>query len=51
MRRYFEKFGALEDCVIMVDRDNKTRGFGFVTFTTESALNDCMYIGKSHSID
>ena len=51
LKQYFEKFGPLEDCVIMVDRDNKTRGFGFVTFFSERALNDCMYIGKTHSID
>ena len=29
---YFAEFGAIDDCIIMVDRDHKPRGFGFVTF-------------------
>lgn len=29
---YFERFGVIIDCIIMVDRDHKPRGFGFVTY-------------------
>lgn len=30
---YFAQYGAIHDCIIIVDRDNKPRGFGFVTFS------------------
>ena len=32
LMHYFAEFGAIDDCIIMVDRDHKPRGFGFVTF-------------------
>jgi RNA recognition motif-containing protein len=32
-RGYFEKYGELEDCVILQDKKtSKPRGFGFVTY-------------------
>ena len=42
MRKYFEQFGQLEDCVVMKFNDSgRSRGFGFVTFSTSSQLDDC----------
>jgi RNA recognition motif-containing protein len=38
-RNYFEGFGDIEDSVIMVDKETgKSRGFGFVTFDSEDAV-------------
>jgi RNA-binding protein Musashi len=32
-REYFEEFGEISDCVIMLDRETqKPRGFGFITY-------------------
>lgn len=39
LTRYFQYYGLIEDCIVMVDKDNKPRGFGFVTFTTSNAVN------------
>jgi RNA-binding protein Musashi len=37
---YFSKFGGVKDAVVMVDRStNRSRGFGFVTFETEDAVD------------
>lgn len=51
-REYFEKFGVVEDSIVMLDRDSgKPRGFGFITFedeeSTERVLenNERNYIG------
>lgn len=33
MRECFEKFGEVKKCVLVMDtRENRSRGFGFVTF-------------------
>ena len=38
-RSYFELFGEVEDAVVLYDHDNKRpRGFGFITFTSEAAV-------------
>lgn len=37
-RQFFEQFGAVEDSVVMLDRDSgRPRGFGFVTFFDEDS--------------
>ena len=42
-RQYWEKWGQLEDCVVMIDPvTQKNRGFGFVVFTSQSIV--CMFI-------
>ncbi|KAK9864834.1 hypothetical protein WJX84_005922 [Apatococcus fuscideae] len=39
-RRHFERFGSVEDAVVMYDHDNRRpRGFGFVTFCDEGAID------------
>lgn len=38
-REYFEKFGKVEDAVVMYDQHNRRpRGFGFITFAEEEAV-------------
>lgn len=38
---YFSKFGLVKDAVVMVDRStNRSRGFGFVTFEAEEAVDN-----------
>ncbi|MCG8556135.1 MAG: RNA-binding protein [Proteobacteria bacterium] len=40
LRAAFEQFGELEDCKLMTDREtNRSRGFGFVTFSDSSAAD------------
>ena len=37
---YFSKFGPVKDSVVMIDRKtSRSRGFGFVTFDSDDALN------------
>mmetsp|Transcript_44754 Transcript_44754/g.59433 ORF Transcript_44754/g.59433 Transcript_44754/m.59433 type:complete len:182 (-) Transcript_44754:3382-3927(-) len=47
---YFDRFGTITDCIIMVDRDHKPRGFGFVTFDDVQAVEDVL-IEADHYID
>jgi RNA recognition motif-containing protein len=53
MRNYFERYGALSDCVVMRRPDTlQSRGFGFVTFVHPESLEQCMAVGSSsHWID
>lgn len=59
MRKYFESYGEVTDCALMLDRLTgkttlralgKSRGFGFVTFkdpaSVKKVLND-----KPHTLD
>ncbi|XP_020570645.1 heterogeneous nuclear ribonucleoprotein 1-like [Phalaenopsis equestris] len=42
-RNYFEKFGCITDVVIMYDSaTHRPRGFGFITFDTEEAVENVM---------
>ncbi|KAI0501455.1 hypothetical protein KFK09_016400 [Dendrobium nobile] len=42
-RSYFEKFGCITDVVIMYDSaTHRPRGFGFITFDTEEAVENVM---------
>ena len=39
-RLYFERYGEVEDAVVMYDHDNKRpRGFGFITFVAEDSVD------------
>lgn len=46
---YFSKFGPVKDAIVMVDRNTgSSRGFGFVTFEKEDAVDAVM--SKEHEI-
>jgi len=49
---YFQKFGAIEDAVVMMDPSTqRSRGFGFVTFTDSSSVEACMQQYNSNEIE
>ncbi|CAM9535046.1 unnamed protein product [Lampetra planeri] len=51
LRQYFEQWGILTDCVVMKDTQSKrSRGFGFVTFSSMSEVDAAMS-GRPHKID
>lgn len=50
-REYFESFGTVDDAVVMYDYDNKRpRGFGFITFAEEEAVEAVFAKGKIQTI-
>eukprot|EP00438_Fugacium_kawagutii_P012826 Skav216608 [mRNA] locus=scaffold2940:18217:33070:+ [translate_table: standard] len=49
---YFEKYGTIEDAVVMMDPGTqRSRGFGFVTFKDSSSVEACMTNYSSNEID
>lgn len=51
-KNYFEDFGTVEDAVVMYDHDNRRhRGFGFITFTEEEAVDKVFERGTMQTID
>ena len=43
---YFEQFGTVLDATLMMDKETgRPRGFGFVTFDDDSAVENCMAHG------
>lgn len=43
LRASFEKFGAIEDAVVINDRETgRSRGFGFVTFADAEAADEAI---------
>ncbi|XP_059801074.1 heterogeneous nuclear ribonucleoproteins A2/B1-like isoform X1 [Hypanus sabinus] len=51
LRSHFEQWGKLTDCVVMRDpQTKKSRGFGFVTFSTAEEVDDAM-AARPHKID
>jgi len=51
MREYFEKYGSIEDAVIMKFPDSgRSRGFGFITFEKSYMVDDCQR-DRPHAID
>jgi hypothetical protein len=50
-RTYFEEYGTVEDAVVMYDHENKRpRGFGFITFTEEEAVDKVFAQGNMQAI-
>jgi RNA recognition motif. (a.k.a. RRM, RBD, or RNP domain) len=50
-KNYFEDFGTVEDAVVMYDHDNRRpRGFGFITFTEEEAVDKVFDRGAMQTI-
>ncbi|KAI8470068.1 MAG: hypothetical protein J3K34DRAFT_368705, partial [Monoraphidium minutum] len=51
LRAYFEQYGPVEDGVVMYDHDNKRpRGFGFITFAEEGAVDRVFVSGAMQSL-
>ncbi|KAG8573122.1 hypothetical protein GDO81_012297 [Engystomops pustulosus] len=51
LRKYYEQWGKLTDCVVMRDPSSKrSRGFGFVTFSSMNEVDAAMS-ARPHSID
>ncbi|KAK9798573.1 hypothetical protein WJX73_000096 [Symbiochloris irregularis] len=50
-RLYFERFGEVEDAVVMYDHDNKRpRGFGFITFFSEDSVDQVLCQGPMQTL-
>lgn len=51
LKDYFSLWGNIVDCVIMREGKNgPSRGFGFVTFDSSQAVDDCLKV-KRHELD
>lgn len=51
LKKYFRTFGVVETVQVMYNREtNKSRGFGFVTFETEAAVDKVLQ-NRMHNID
>ncbi|XP_005993137.1 heterogeneous nuclear ribonucleoproteins A2/B1 isoform X2 [Latimeria chalumnae] len=51
LHKYYEQWGKLTDCVVMRDSvTNRSRGFGFVTFSSMAEVDAAMH-ARPHSID
>ena len=48
LKTYFEKFGHVNDCFLMHDKDGKTRGFAFLEF--DGKLNRLFIYSQKKSI-
>ncbi|TRY53034.1 RNA recognition motif domain containing protein [Cryptosporidium tyzzeri] len=52
LRKYFEQFGQISDCVMMCDKKSGIgRGFGFVTFTSTTVVDEIIRAYDEHYID
>ena len=50
-KKYFEKFGKIDDCVVMFDRNTgKPRGFGFITFSSEESVTAVISSKQEHQL-
>lgn len=50
MRKHFSSFGELVDCVIMRSSDQRSRGFGFVTYRNSRMVDEMMH-NRPHRLD
>lgn len=49
LKDYFSQWGTIVDCVIM-KKDGKSRGFGFVTYSSAQSVDDCLKV-RGHVLD
>ncbi|CAF1023458.1 unnamed protein product [Rotaria sordida] len=49
LRKYFEKYGNINDCLVMHDKDGKTRGFAFIEFDDYDPV-DKIILARPHII-
>lgn len=40
LKEYFSKFGHVNDCFLMYDKEGKTRGFAFLEFEGEISMKE-----------
>lgn len=51
LRNYFDQFGSIEDCVVMMDnKTGRSRGFGYIKFHEESTVRTVLEEGP-HLLD
>ena len=51
LKEYFSAWGNIVDCVIIrKDKNGPSRGFGYVTFDSTQAVEDCLKV-KNHKLD
>jgi hypothetical protein len=52
LREYFDKYGEVEDAVVMYDHENKRpRGFGFISFASEDSVEAVFAAGPIHALN
>uniref|UniRef100_A0A4W3JCE5 RRM domain-containing protein n=1 Tax=Callorhinchus milii TaxID=7868 RepID=A0A4W3JCE5_CALMI len=50
LREHFEQWGQLTDCVVMREPSKRSRGFGFVTYSSVVEVDDAM-TARPHKVD
>jgi len=51
-KKLFEKFGPLEECVLVMDKDTgKSKGFGFVVITKEASAKKAVEMLNGRAVN
>lgn len=51
LKLHFSEYGALTDCIVMLDNDGRSRGFGFVTYESADGFNTILDAGGRVIVD
>jgi len=51
LEEYFGQFGTVVDCVVMLDREGRHRGFGFVTFSNQKEKATALALYEEHYLE